>query len=116
MSWRERLFEVARAEWTALRRRVGSDRFEPALHQHVSVARPVSADPAVPAHILRYYANLELQPGATAEQVKVAYRRLMREYHPDRHPPERQQVAAEVARELRAAYEGLLEFLNGSKP
>jgi curved DNA-binding protein CbpA len=66
----------------------------------------------VPEQIRRYYANLELPVGATADEVKSAYRRLIRRYHPDRHrEPSAQRAAAELARELRNAYEGLLRFL-----
>lgn len=63
--------------------------------------------------IRRFYANLELPLGATAEEVKAAYRRLMRRYHPDKHSkdPERARAANRLAHELRQAYEGLLQHL-----
>ena len=66
-----------------------------------------------PPEIQRYYANLELPLGASADEVKAAYRRLMRRYHPDRHAadPERARVANQVAQQLRTAYEGLLLYL-----
>ena len=33
-----------------------------------------------------YYTILELQEGATIEEVKRSYRRLVKKYHPDLHP------------------------------
>ncbi len=67
----------------------------------------------VPPEIGTYYANLELPVGADAAEVKAAYRRLMRRYHPDKHAanPERAKVAGEVSQRLRTAYEGLTEYL-----
>ncbi|MFN3405327.1 MAG: J domain-containing protein [Cytophagaceae bacterium] len=32
-----------------------------------------------------YYANLELAPGANFDQIKAAYKSLMKKYHPDLH-------------------------------
>ncbi len=66
-----------------------------------------------PAHIRKFYANLELPIGADAAEVKTAYRRLLRRYHPDKHAqnPEHAKVASEVTQKLRTAYEGLNEYL-----
>ncbi|NOY91629.1 MAG: DnaJ domain-containing protein [Deltaproteobacteria bacterium] len=60
-----------------------------------------------------YYANLELSPGASAEDVKRAYRSLMRRYHPDKHAddPEKYRAATELARSLTEAYQALLTHL-----
>jgi len=33
-----------------------------------------------------YYQILEVSPGATQQEIKKAYRRLVRQYHPDSHP------------------------------
>lgn len=65
------------------------------------------------ALIRRYYANLELPIGATLAEVKAAYRRLMRRYHPDLHQAdgEKAAVATRLAQELRTAYEGLVAHL-----
>jgi DnaJ-domain-containing protein 1 len=65
------------------------------------------------AELRRYYANLELPLGAPAAEVKAAYRRLMRRYHPDRHQndPEQARVATLLAQELSAAYEALMRHL-----
>lgn len=63
--------------------------------------------------VRRFYANLELPLGAGVGEVKAAYRRLMRRYHPDKHStdPERARAATVLAHELRTAYEGLLRHL-----
>ena len=65
------------------------------------------------SEIRRFYANLELPLGATADEVKAAYRRLMLRYHPDKYAddPESARAAHQLARELRQAYEGLLQYL-----
>lgn len=67
--------------------------------------------------IQRFYANLELPIGATLEEVKAAYRRLMRRYHPDRHhnDPQKAEMAKQLSQQLRVAYEGLLKHLDPEK-
>ena len=65
-----------------------------------------------PPEIRRYYANLELPLGAPADEVKAAYRRLMRRYHPDKHrDPERARAATELVVQLRQAHDGLMRWL-----
>lgn len=63
--------------------------------------------------LLQWYANLELEPGASAEDVRKAYRSLMQRYHPDRHraDPARLEAATQLARSLTEAYEALLTHL-----
>jgi molecular chaperone DnaJ len=51
-----------------------------------------------------YYAVLGVQPDATGEEIKRAYRKLARELHPDRNPDP---VAAERFKEVTRAYEVL---------
>lgn len=56
------------------------------------------------------YRALGLDPGASDRQVKMAYRRLMNEYHPDKQAgrgasPTELEAAKERTREVRAAYE-----------
>lgn len=50
---------------------------------------------------------LGLPYGTPFEEVKKTYRRLMREYHPDRHSdsPEAEQMATQKTQEITAAYE-----------
>jgi DnaJ-domain-containing protein 1 len=64
--------------------------------------------------LLQYYANLELEPGASVADVRRAYRELMQRYHPDKHrdDPARLAAATELARSLTEAYEALLRHLD----
>lgn len=54
----------------------------------------------------RYYNLLGLTPGASAEEIKHAYRDLAKVWHPDRFPndPHLQQKAQEKLKEINAAY------------
>ena len=63
----------------------------------------------------QWYANLELEPGASLDDVKQAYRELMRRYHPDKHlgDPERHKAATELAASLTEAYQALVKQLEG---
>ena len=64
--------------------------------------------------VTQYYANLELSPGATLDEVRKAYRDLMKRYHPDKHlgNPERHKAATELAQSLTRAYTALVEMLS----
>jgi DnaJ-domain-containing protein 1 len=66
------------------------------------------------ANVRQWYANLELAPGATIEDVKAAYERLMKRYDPAKHArdPDKHRAATDLARGLREAYEGLLAYLD----
>jgi curved DNA-binding protein CbpA len=61
----------------------------------------------------QYYANLELPFGADLDQVKQAYRRLMRQYHPDKHHADaaRRQLATQLSQKLTVAYNELSKVL-----
>ena len=71
------------------------------------------SDPA--ADRKRWYRTLELEPGADMRTVRKAYRKLLLQYHPDRHAndPEKYKVATEVTRRLTEAYNGLTRYLGG---
>ena len=110
MTIRNRLWNLARAEMNGLLDRVGDrlrgarDSFEPE-GDDTGENDELDAD----EQLRQYYANLELAPGASWHEVKSAYRRLMRRYHPDRHhsDPEKAKVANELSQKLRVAYEAL---------
>lgn len=57
--------------------------------------------------IFAAFETLGLPYGTSYEEVKKTYRRLMREYHPDKHAdsPEAERLATEKTQELTAAYE-----------
>ncbi len=67
--------------------------------------------------VRQYYANLELPFGADLDEVKHAYRRLMRQYHPDKHQsdPARRQLATQLSQKLTVAYNELNQLLRKRK-
>lgn len=64
--------------------------------------------------IKAYYKQLNLEPGASSEEVKQAYRNLAFLWHPDRYPQDsQQQVQAEQKfKEINHAYDQLRIFLS----
>lgn len=52
-----------------------------------------------------YYKILDTSPTATADEIKLAYRKLVKQYHPDRHPGNAQFEA--LIKEINEAYEVL---------
>jgi DnaJ-domain-containing protein 1 len=60
-----------------------------------------------------YYANLELPYGASLEEVRTAWKRLMRQYHPDRHSqdPEKRKIAEQLTQGLNEAFHALEKHL-----
>lgn len=50
-----------------------------------------------------YYRSLGVQPGATAEELKKAYRGLAKKYHPDLHSGDKEAEAR--FKEINEAYE-----------
>jgi curved DNA-binding protein CbpA len=52
-----------------------------------------------------YFAVLEIGPGASEQEIRAAYRRLARRYHPDLHPDRAD--GEQRLKELNAAYEVL---------
>lgn len=77
-----------------------------------------------PAHtsntspLVKDYANLELAQGANADQVKKAYKTMLRIYHPDRHAgdPEKQRIATEITSRLNRSYQRIMDSLGEQKP
>ena len=65
--------------------------------------------------ILECYRILELEPGASAEEVKQAYRDLVKIWHPDRfsNDPRVQEKTQEKLKEINRAYEQLKSFKPG---
>jgi len=58
--------------------------------------------------VRQWFRNLELEPGASQEEVELAYVRLSEKYHPDRQSdPEKKRVATQLAAGLREAYRGI---------
>ena len=65
--------------------------------------------------IAKYYKVLDLPYGADFEQVKAAYRKLMRKYHPDLHTqsPQKAKAATELSMQVTQAYNELENHLTG---
>jgi DnaJ-domain-containing protein 1 len=65
------------------------------------------------AKLIEYYKVLDLQIGATHDEVKASYRKLMRKYHPDRHvgAPHKQKAATELTMRVTQAYNEILRHL-----
>jgi curved DNA-binding protein CbpA len=58
---------------------------------------------------LEYFANLEVVPGSSWEEIKAAYKKLILRYHPDRfaRDVEGQKIATQVTKRLNEAFEYL---------
>ncbi|MCC5946022.1 MAG: J domain-containing protein [Bernardetiaceae bacterium] len=53
----------------------------------------------------QYYRELGLPVGSSYEQIRQAYRKLMKEHHPDRfQDPQKQKIAAERSKKITEAY------------
>jgi len=66
-----------------------------------------------------YWGVLGLAPGASPEEVRAAYRKLVLQYHPDRVaqlPREFQELAVQKSIVLREAYERLMAMMDESVP
>ena len=63
--------------------------------------------------LARYYANLEVPYGADLDTVRGAWRRLVKEYHPDLHSADerKRRTATELVQGLNRAYEELVRHL-----
>jgi DnaJ-domain-containing protein 1 len=76
-------------------------------------ARSVFSSLGQDPKIAKYYKLLDLPYGADFDQVKAAYRKLMRRYHPDRHvqAPEKQKAATELSMQVTQAYNEIEAYL-----
>ncbi|MBI4824674.1 MAG: DnaJ domain-containing protein [Nitrospirae bacterium] len=64
----------------------------------------------------RYYKILDLNTNATEQEVKQAYRELVKVWHPDRfaHDAKLQKRAEEKLKEINDAYQRIVDYLNNS--
>jgi curved DNA-binding protein CbpA len=62
------------------------------------------------AQLADWFRTLDVSPGAELSEIKSAYRRMMRKYHPDMHAgnPQRQKAANEMSMRVTTAYNGLV--------
>lgn len=64
-------------------------------------------------NISEYCSILEIEKGATLEEIKKAYRKLAKKYHPDKNPG-RKEYFEEKFREITVAYKELINLLQES--
>lgn len=64
--------------------------------------------------ISRYYEILGLKPAASEDEIKHAYRDLVKVWHPDRfaHDPPLQKKASESLKKINEAYQIILDYIN----
>ncbi len=72
---------------------------------------PPNQDPK----IAQYYANLEIPYGSDLKTVQSAWKKLMRQYHPDMHSKDadKRELAKELAQQLNHARSELEKHLKG---
>ncbi|HEY1584849.1 MAG TPA: J domain-containing protein [Polyangia bacterium] len=78
---------------------------------------PPSASSIGDKRLRELYAQLEVPYGASFEDVKKSFRRLMRKYHPDLHAgnPAKQKTATQLTMSLTQAYNELEQHLTGGR-
>jgi hypothetical protein len=72
------------------------------------------ASPSCPADIMHAMTVLGVEPGATPQQVAVAYRHMAQMYHPDKTSglgPELQKLADERMKEINSAHQTVKQYL-----
>lgn len=71
------------------------------------------ARPLTPTEQLRRdYRNLEVPYGASMERVRQSYKRLLSQYHPDKHAsnPTKHRTATEITKKLNESYKRIQEY------
>ncbi len=63
----------------------------------------------------KYYQILEVSETATDEEIDAAYKRMAREWHPDKHPDNPQQAQQKFI-EIKEAYEAIKKIRSGAEP
>lgn len=78
---------------------------------------PASGPPIGDKRLRELYAQLEVPYGASFEDVKKSFRRLMRKYHPDLHAgnPQKHKTATQLTMSLTQAYNELEQHLTGGR-
>lgn len=63
--------------------------------------------------LVQDYRNLELKPGSSIDEVRAAYKKMMKTYHPDRFADsaEKQAIAHQVSVKLNESFQRILKYL-----
>ena len=71
----------------------------------------------LPEELRQDYANLEVAFGAPQEDVRKSYKRLIRQYHPDRHTgdPKRLKYATEITQKINQSYQRIRKYAETGK-
>jgi len=107
----DRLGQLVRAEWNARTDHEDDEPVRPVVEAHFQGAVVTRAGKAVDLDTA--YRALELAPGADLDQVREAYRRLARHYHPrtTSGSPDQQEAAHRLQENLVQALETLERHL-----
>lgn len=72
---------------------------------------------AVPNSIRQDFRELSLSPGASPEECKIAYKKLLKIHHPDRHAghPENMKKATEKSARINAAFDRIEQWRQTGK-
>lgn len=106
-----RLFEIARArlhDTSAPETRAPDPPWD--IPEHETSESEQEPEFAAAEHPLaQYYANLEIPQGSDLHTARRAWKRMMKQYHPDLHSgdPERVKLANELSAKLTEAYRAL---------
>ncbi len=105
----KRLFQIARSNIGYYLDKRGPEYAEPPIidqnsnwnQDNFETQYETARDP-----LAKYFANLELPTNASRREVKDAWKRLMKKYHPDLHSTdsEKRKIATELSQGLTEAY------------
>lgn len=113
---RPKLSDAERAAWEEIRRgnsQTGRRGANQSQQSQSGQSHQSSGNPGEDPELARYYRNLEVPYGSDLATVRDAWKRLMRQYHPDLHSgdPEKLRTATELVKGLNHAYEQLKRHL-----
>jgi len=94
----------------------GGNREQPRRRERARAAEKPRVDRAR-EKLREDYANLKVPFGAPFEDVKVSYKKLLRQYHPDKHAsdPQKFKLATEITSKLNQSYQRIEEYEKRSK-
>lgn len=107
--------EDLEAAFAELRRRSGGKPEEPGPRPGPDGRPRRPADPLeeLARQLVRDYHNLEIKPGAPAAEVRAAYKKMIKQYHPDRFAddPAKQETATQISAKLNQSYDRIMKHL-----